>query len=93
MGSLIPFKLFATVFLAAVGIFAVLMVYWGLLDWQKTDTACLGGNRWHQTVERQQWLSLGPLHLYYVPMSWSCPEDRSYDPSRYRVVNGLLEAR
>ncbi len=89
MGIVSP-KLFLTIVAIILGLSFMVGLERGLINLGKDDYACSTGRHWYNEVGKQRWLAIGKLNLYYQPVTYGCESADRYDPSRYRIQNGLL---
>lgn len=68
----------------------VFMIYNGLIAWKKDSYACYHGRHFYNAVDKQRWLKVGSLQLYYQPKTWGCSDEERYDPTKYEINAGVM---
>jgi hypothetical protein len=63
----------------------------GLVSYGSSPFACYGGKSFQAVGSPVPWLWVGKLRLKYQPVEWGCDKDHQYDPSQYKVVDGILQ--
>ncbi len=82
--------MFLTVLAIIIGLSLTVGIERGLVKWDKPAYSCQFGRGWYNEVDKQLWMNIGRLRLYYQPVTWGCIKDERYDPTQNRVENGQL---
>jgi len=62
----------------------------GFVQWKTDPEKCLFGKSFQHAGDRQTLMTMGRLHIFYQPLTWDCPKDEKYDPTKYKLEDGML---